>query len=291
MVTKRYMVFLFSFFIIFGIGLSAIYGIKDNIVEDDYIDNDNNGWYVPIVMYHQVKNVNLSKDVISLQELEYDFKYLKKRNYNTITMTELIDYVYNDKKIPDNPIIITFDDGYLTTYKNVFPLIKKYDIKIVLSIIGKSTDDFTQVMSKNINSAHLNWNQLNEMISSGLVEVQNHSYDLHTKVYGRNGCTQKSNETFEEYKEVLSEDLKKLQMRLLQYSGVTPNAFTYPYGRYNENTVKVIKELGFKASLSCKYGINHITKDSECLYSLKRACRSHGYSIDKLISDVYKTIK
>lgn len=101
--------------------------------------------YVPIMMYHQVKNEGFGKDVISPYEFESDLKFLSENNYNTITMTDLIAYVYDGIDLPLNSIILSFDDGYLTTYKYVFPLLKKYNMKIVLSIIGKSTDDFSKV--------------------------------------------------------------------------------------------------------------------------------------------------
>ena len=66
--------------------------------------------YVPIIMYHNVKSTQLGKDTITQSEFESDLKYLSENNYNTITMTQLINYVYSDEELPPNPIILTFDD-------------------------------------------------------------------------------------------------------------------------------------------------------------------------------------
>lgn len=246
---------------------------------------------VPIIMYHHVKNTGLGKDVISPYEFESDLIYLSENNYNTITMTELINYVYYDGELPENPIILTFDDGLYNTYKNVFPLLKKYNKKIVLSIIGKSVDDFTMVKDKNISYAHISWDEIREMADSGLVEIQNHSYNLHKVSNGRYGCYQRKNESLIMYEEFLSKDILTLQDKVREAIEFEPNTFTYPYGRYNDNTDAVLKKLGFKATLSVTFGVNLITKDPDRLYDLKRICRSHNHSIEKMIKEGMETLK
>ncbi|MFV0344549.1 MAG: polysaccharide deacetylase family protein [Anaerocolumna sp.] len=247
--------------------------------------------YLPIVMYHQVKPSNFGKDVISPSEFESDLKYLYENDYNTITMNELIDFVYHNKPLPENPIMLTFDDGYLSTYKYAFPLLKKYNYKIVLSIIGKSTDDFTRVHDENVNYSHLSWDKINEMLDSGLVEIQNHTYNLHTTKKGRIGVKPKPGESFSEYNLILADDLTKLQDEIKTLTGESPTTFTYPYGEFSEETITVLEELGFQAGLTCDYGVNVIRRDDTNLYELKRMCRSHGVSIHKLLQDGWKTIR
>lgn len=246
---------------------------------------------VPILMYHQVKNSNFGKDVISPFEFESDLKYLTENKYNTITMSQLIDYVYNGVELPPNPVILSIDDGYISVYKNVFPLLKQYNHKIVLSIVGKSTDDFSKVNDDNINYASMTWDQISEMDKSGLVEIQNHTYNLHKIVNGRYGCYPMANESIDHYEAVITEDITTLQDKIQSITDKAPTTFTYPYGKYNNLTESIIKKLGFKATLSCTYGVNLIDKDPETLYGLKRICRSHDQPIDKLIEGGMKTLK
>ncbi len=245
--------------------------------------------YLPILMYHQVKENGVGKDVITQSEFEADLIYLKENNYNTITMQDLLDFVYNNKLLPENPIILTFDDGYLTTYKYVFSLLKKYDMKIVLSIIGISTDKFSKVLDENIEYSHITWNQLNEMLESGLVEVQNHTYNMHSYSSGRKGCSQKKGECYSDYQSVLSEDLELLQNKIYEKTGEVPNTVTYPYGAYNDSTIEIIKQNGFKAALSCRYGVNVVSREMN-LFELRRICRAHGESAQKLLADIKKII-
>lgn len=247
--------------------------------------------YLPVIMYHDIKKSSAGKDIINPSEFQSDLKYLKEHNYTSVTMKDVIDYVYEDKPLPENPIMLTFDDGYLTTYRYAYPLLQEYNTRIVLSIIGKSTDDFTRVGDDHLQYAHLTWPLLNEMMESGLVELQNHTYNLHTTRAGRVGCKQKRGESISAYEAVLSEDVMKLQKEVAEMTGTAPTTFTIPYGEYNENTIEIIRKLGFQAALTCDYGINKITKEKETLFYLKRVCRSHNYPIGELLADVRKTIK
>ena len=247
--------------------------------------------YVPILMYHGINTSRTGKDVITPHELESDLQFLYENEYHPITMTQLIDWVYDNEPLPDNPIILSFDDGYLNAYKNGFPLLQKYNMPAVFSIIGKSIDEFSQTPNDNLLYSYATWDQLNEMLASGLVEVQNHSYDLHTKAKGRIGCTQNPGEDIGHYEQVLAQDLMKLQNRIEAMTGTLPNTFTYPYGRSSDSTAAIAKKLGFKATLSCDYGISAITQDPESLFKLKRISRSHGDTLKTLLKEAYKTIR
>jgi peptidoglycan/xylan/chitin deacetylase (PgdA/CDA1 family) len=284
---KRYCGILALVFIFSALAFSII----SDIIEIYAVSSMERNVCVPIIMYHHVKNTNLGKDVITPYEFEDDLKYLAENNYSTITMTQLINYVYEDEELPENPIILSFDDGLYSTYRNVFPLLKKYDMKIVLSIVGKSIDDFSKVNDTNVGYAHSTWTQLQEMVDSGLVEVQNHSYDLHKVRNGRYGCYQKYNESLTHYEEFLAADLLTLQERAKEELDYEPNTFTYPYGKFNDNTDIILKKLGFKATLSVKFGVNLITKDPEKLYDLKRICRSHNQGIKKLLKQGMETLR
>jgi peptidoglycan/xylan/chitin deacetylase (PgdA/CDA1 family) len=247
--------------------------------------------YLAILMYHEVKYNKAGKDAILPWEFESDLKYLKENHYTTITMAELIGYVYHNLPLPQKPIILSFDDGYLNNYVYVLPLLKKYRMKIVFSIIGKNTDDFTRIPDNNPDYSHVTWDQLDEMLDSGCAEVQNHSYNLHRYYKGRVGCRQMPGEPDEKYEILLREDVGKLQTEITENTGCTPTTFSYPYGAVCDNMDRILREMGFSATLSCKYGVNRITHDPECLFRLKRICRSHGESAEKLLAEAMKTVQ
>ena len=244
---------------------------------------------LPIIMYHSVLKSKSGKYIVHPDTLESDFKYIQSKGYTAITMTELINYVYGETSIPEKPIIITFDDGYYNNLSYAVPLLHKYNMKAVISIVGKYTDAFTNTDEANPNYGHLRWKDINNLISDGCIEFQNHTYNLHSNSGGRKGCRKLPSETLEHYTSILSSDISKLQDEFSKNcNGYVPNTFTYPYGAISDASTSILKSLGFKASLSCYSGVNYISKNAECLYQLKRNNREYGTSSERFFSKLLK---
>lgn len=242
------------------------------------------GIKVPIIMYHSILKSQKGDYIVSPTILENDLLYIKEKGYTTITVSDLINYVYNDVSLPGKAIMITFDDGHYNNYGYAVPLLKKYNMKAVISIVGKYTDTFSETNETNLNYSYLRWVDVKELIEDGTIEFQNHSYNLHDNSHGRKGSMKKYNETIENYQALLSEDLMKLQEKFKEKTNYLPTTYTYPYGAVSKDSIKIIKELGFKASFSCSSGINYITKDIDCLYMLKRNNRTSNANREKFFS-------
>ena len=255
-------ILLFLFVLIFIFVLLFSFAFANS---DEYIK-------IPIIMYHSILKdpARSNKYTITPAVLEEDLKYIKANGYETITISDLISYVYADKPLPPKPIILTFDDGHYNNYGYLYPLLEKYDMKAVISIVGSYTDKFSETDEANLNYSYLRWKDINELISSGRVEFQNHTYNLHDNTHGRIGAKKKKGESDDEYKKILEEDINKLQNEFKENTGYVPTCFTYPFGGISNSSLDIIKELGFKASLSCEEGINKITKNPNSLYLLKR---------------------
>ena len=227
---------------------------------------------VPIIMYHSIlKDPSRSnKYTVTPSVLEEDLKYIKDNGYTTVTISDLISYVYDDTPLPEKPIVLTFDDGHYNNYGYLFPLLEKYDMKAVISIVGSYTDKFTETDEANLNYSYLRWKDIKELMDTGRIEFQNHTYSLHSNTGKRIGTKKIKGETDEHYKSILKDDILKLQQEFEENTHYTPQCFTYPFGGISNASLDIIKELGFKASLSCEQGINKLTKNRNSLYLLKR---------------------
>ena len=258
---SKILLFLTLLVTLLTVGISIVIATSE-----DYIE-------VPIIMYHSIlkDSSRSNKYTVTPAVLEEDLKYIKDKGYTTVTIADLISYVYNDTPLPEKPIVLTFDDGHYNNYGYLFPLLEKYDMKAVISIVGSYTDKFTETDEANLNYSYLRWKDIKELMDTGRIEFQNHTYNLHSMNNGRNGCKKTSSESAEHYSNFLSNDLNKLQEEFRNNcNGYQPNTFTYPFGAVSKESNSIVKALGFKASLSCTSGINIITKDSNCLYLLKR---------------------
>jgi len=243
---------------------------------------------VPIIMYHLVTETSrfIGRDAIRPGELKNDLQYLKDNGYNTVTMADLIKFVKKGKSLPENPIVLTFDDGNASDYDVLFPLLKEYDMKAVISIIGVTTDEMTAKYAKNPSDRfhNLTWEQIAEMHKSGIVEVQSHGYDLH----GKAGSGKRWRESADTYHQRLRADLQKLQSLCEEHLGENPNTFCYPLGIISKGSQAVLEEMGFMASLSCQEGMNIIKEgDMSCLFELKRVNRPSGKSVEAILGKLH----
>lgn len=258
--------------------LCADYGAAEN--------DENRGVALPILMYHSIcdSDGKAGKFVINKQELERDLKFLSENNYTAISFAELLDFTENGTPLPEKPIMLTFDDGYFNNYCYAYPLLKQYNFKAIISIIGRYTDLYSENTEENPNYSHITWTQAREMCDSGLVEIENHSYDSHTTGKGRNGTKKKKNESMTAYSEYIYSDVGKLQNEIEQNLGYTPAVFAYPFGSVSEASYDILKNMGFKATLSCAEKVNYVNVgDGDGLYMLGRYLRTNTKSAEAIL--------
>ena len=93
------------------------------------------------------------------------------------------------------------------------------------------------------------------MSESEIIEIQNHTYDMHN-LQPRKGILRKNNESTEEYKNALTGDIEKSQNFFKEKVGVNPVCFVNPYGFTSSESLNIIKENFFISifSLLLQYG-------------------------------------
>lgn len=243
---------------------------------------------VPILMYHSIlKDTNRSgKYVVTPQTLENDMIYLRNNGYETILVKDLIAYVYEDIPLPKKPVVLTFDDGHYNNLVYLLPLLEKYQMKAVISVVGSYTEQYSDSDSHNPNYSYLTWEDIKALEDSQQIEIANHTYHYHEKS-NRKGCNILESESKEEYQKNLLADLEKLQIKLQENSGIVlPVTFTYPFGYICPESQDAIEKAGFLASLSCYERINRITKNRDCLYTLGRYNRPSGISTEEFMKKI-----
>ncbi|MGC2332003.1 MAG: polysaccharide deacetylase family protein [Candidatus Acidiferrales bacterium] len=81
---------------------------------------------VTIVMYHYVRDLERSRfpaiKGLSVRRFCRQLDYIQAR-YTPITIEKLLGSLGSGEDLPPNPILLTFDDGYLDHFVNVFPVL------------------------------------------------------------------------------------------------------------------------------------------------------------------------
>lgn len=215
---------------------------------------------VPILMYHDVSYLGYGYSKTP-EIFRTQMEELKKAGFNTIFFSQLIDYVEYGTALPEKPVIVTLDDGYMTNYTYVLPILKELGMKAEISVIGNAMIYAEWGMD---------WEQVREMCQSGLVRFQAHTKALHDAV-GRTGVLKKADESWAEYVEVFADDAAKMQELLMEETGNQPQVFTYPLGKHNPMTEAIIRRFGYKASLTTRDGVVEVTQgDPKSLYLMDR---------------------
>lgn len=242
-------------------------------------------YQLPIIMYHSIlPDLDFAgKYVLPPSVLEEDMQYLNDHGYETVTIADLLAYVDYGMPLPEKPVMLTFDDGYLNNCVYLPPLMEKYGMRAVVSPVGKFSDDYTANGERSVYYAMATWDDLRALAESDYFELQNHSYNLHAQS-PRHGAQRCAGESDEAYQAMLSSDLAAMQEAMQAKCGVRPLAFVYPFGGVDEASGPVLRALGFRASLSCSEHVNTISRDPQCLWLLGRYNRPYGISTEDFMA-------
>ena len=116
---------------------------------------------VPVLNYNRVNDVDVNEFTLTVEQFDAQMKYLVDEGYTVISPDELLDAWEGKGTLPKKPVIITFDDGHIDAYKNVYPILQKYNVKATFFIV---TDNV------NLYPDYLTWQQAREMQASGYAD-------------------------------------------------------------------------------------------------------------------------
>ena len=235
------------------------------------------GTRLPVIMYHSVLNsrARSGQYVISVDVVRTDFEWIKTHGYTAVLPSELYDAVSKGRPLPEKPVMITLDDGFLNNLTYLLPLLEEFDFKAVVAVVGSYSERFTQNHDPNPAYAYLSWDEINKLLDSGRIEIANHSYDMHRQ-NPRHGVKRLLGEDAQNYYAALVKDVGNTQSLLEQNCGILPTAFAYPFGAVNRESRSILMEMGFTSLFTCEEKVNILTGKTDELLSLGRFNRAAG---------------
>lgn len=244
---------------------------------------------LPVIMYHSIYTDTPTEYAVSPWQVESDLQWLKSNGYNTVTAEQVIAYTQNRGNLPDNPVMITLDDGFYNNLSVLVPLLEKYDMTAVVSVVGSYIDNDAIKDPHNPKYSYLTWEDIEKLVESDRIEIGNHTYNMHSLYDGRIGCSRNNDESEEEYRKAISEDFQRLQGEIRENIGFYPVVFTYPFGSVSRESLPVIRDSGFLMTLTCREQENYITRDPQCLYGIGRYNRSGLYSTEEYMAKIMES--
>ena len=201
---------------------------------------------------------------ISTKNLAQYFAWIQEEGWHPIRLEDVWQARQKKKPLPAKSVLLTFDDGALSSYTRVFPLLKQYDFPAVFAIptswINGNTKDADQAYGEH---NLMNWDQMREMQQSGLTEFVSHSDNMHKGIVAnpqnsmqpaaitREYSPMFSNyESDEAYSDRVFSDLKRSKETLDFELGINSLAIFWPYGAVTKESEEIAAKAGLPMSFS-----------------------------------------
>ena len=231
---------------------------------------------VPVLMYHHMSPEGDGDINIPVALFDDQMHSLSQAGYNTVTFEQLYNYVTYGEELPDNPIVITFDDGYESNYQYAYPILEKYGMKAMFFPIGSSVGKDVYGNTDMPIFPHYDWDAIRDMSESGVIQFGTHTDNMHKIDKYENGPFREGmymmdGESESEYLTALREDITLAKSELEAVIDAPVNVLSYPMGYYTPVTEAVCKEQGMIATVTTEERCNTLVKGlPQCLFGMGR---------------------
>lgn len=199
---------------------------------------------VPILEYHDTTYISKDPWAMSQTQFAEEMAFLSKNGFHPVTLDQFHAAKYNHASLPSRPIIITFDDGYVSNFTNAYPVLQQYGFHATIFMVSGFIG----------HKGFLTSDQLKTMEDSGLVQIESHT--VHHKNLSH--LTQ-SQVMFE---------LTQSKQALSQVLAHPVNYFCYPEGGYNWQVALDVQRAGYLLATTTTQGYANLAENPVRLHRI-----------------------
>jgi peptidoglycan/xylan/chitin deacetylase (PgdA/CDA1 family) len=181
-------------------------------------------------------------------DFDEQMKYLRDNDYHAITQAQFDAYMSGNGTLPDRPVLITFDDGYIDNYEQAYPIMKKYGM----------TGTIFLVVSLMNTPGYLTWDQVSEMSANGIE-------------FGSHTISHKPLTSFDQAG--VHRELTESKAAIEAHIGKPCTFIAFPEGKFNEMVMNETKSAGYAYGFSVETGRDFPWEDH---YDLDRVAMFEG---------------
>lgn len=191
---------------------------------------------VPILLYHRFGATVADGMTITTPVFEAQMKYLHDNGYKVIPLRQLTDY-YKGKAPAPGPksVVIVEDDAHKSVYSDMLPIVKKYRYPVTVFTYPSAISNAKYAMT---------WEQMRELVKSGLFDVQSHTY------WHPNFKKERKKLSKSALDSLVMTQLKKSKARLETEIGTKVDMLAWPFGIYDDYLLKKAAEAGYGATFT-----------------------------------------
>ena len=222
---------------------------------------------VPVLMWHNLAEESSGDMTISVDTFRAQIEALHEAGFKTVSLQQLYNYVHFGTELPEKPIVLTFDDGYFSNYEYAFPILQEYDMQATIFAIGVSVGKDTYKDTDHAMTPHFGADEAREMVDSGLISVQSHTFDMHQWPPFEDGNAQVretllpfDGEADAAYEAAVEADFAESRELLESITGQPVNALAFPEGAYVTLTQDALRSAGAELTFTTVRAVNTVVK-------------------------------
>jgi len=216
---------------------------------------------VSILLYHRFGPVASDSMTVTTTLFESHLKYLRDNGYRVIPLRELVDHYLGKRGAPPpRSVVVTVDDGHISVYSDMFPLVRQYQCPVTLFLYPSAISNASYAMT---------WGQLRELKETGFFDLQSHTF------WHPNFKKDKKRLMPADYENFVSAQLKKSKDKLEKELNSKVDMLAWPFGIYDEDLIHKAKEAGYVATYTME---RHPANSLDKVTALPRYLMTNGNS-------------
>ncbi len=194
---------------------------------------------VRVLMYHSLGWFSVQRPAVTPYSLRTQLKWMRDHQVEVIRVSQLVGFLEGSLKLPARAAVITIDDGEQNAYTVAYPILTEFEAPFALA-------PPTEAVIHHASRGTVTWQQIREMLDSGLCEVLGHGH-AHRDLTSLDGSA-------------LEQELFEPRALLEHHVGVAPDALAYPLGAHSEDLHRQVEAAGYRAAFVAQGGpVTHRT--------------------------------
>jgi peptidoglycan/xylan/chitin deacetylase (PgdA/CDA1 family) len=180
-----------------------------------------------IVLLYHAFNRGAQQLSLKSSDFERQLEWMENNHVEIVSTSELLDFLEAKRDLPERVAVITLDDGLESVYRHAWPILKRHKTRFTLGLP-------TGMIEHPRGAPVMSWDQVREMVASGLCEVASHGH-MHRRLKGLSG-------------RLLHEEVELSRDLITERIGAPPVAYFYPLGAFDPASAKALRDAGYRAA-------------------------------------------
>ncbi|MFO1088151.1 MAG: polysaccharide deacetylase family protein [Hyphomicrobiales bacterium] len=189
-----------------------------------------------VLVYHRFGPTPKDSMTVRTPDFVQQLDAIGKAGVKIVPLTDVVDCFEKKEHCPDGPALaITIDDGHRSVIEEAFPIIRERKVPVTLFIYPSAISNASYALT---------WDEIREMMGSGLVTVQSHT------VWHPNFKTEKKKQAPEDYAKFVDHQLTASKSVLEKKVATPIDILAWPFGIYDEELEAAAQKAGYRAAFT-----------------------------------------